>query len=152
MYPILGQGSLKRFPLRIFLVVSICVLLARCSTPSSPPGSAVAKKAAEASQEPTTKLAAKASAKVDIDEIFPSGKGRDLVLNNCTGCHTIVPIVVLQMTKDAWERNSRDHRARVTALSDAEFKTLYDYLIANFNPQRPVPELPKELLQTWTSY
>jgi hypothetical protein len=94
----------------------------------------------------------KDSAKVNIDEIFPTGEGRDLVLNNCTSCHTIVPIVVLQMTKDAWERNSRDHRERVPALSDAEFKTLYDYLIANFNPERPVPKLPKALLDTWTSY
>jgi hypothetical protein len=112
----------------------------------------VAKKASEASREPTANPPTKASAKVNIDEIFPSGKGRDLVLNNCTGCHTIVPIVVLQMTREAWERNSRDHRGRVSALSDAEYKILYDYLIANFNPQRPVPKLPKELLDTWTSY
>src|SRR5262245_37286227 len=130
----------------------MCVLLTRCAAPSPPPVSAVAKKAAEASREPTANPPAKASAKVNIDEIFPSGRGRDLVLNNCTSCHTIVPIVVLQMTKDEWERNSRDHRGRVSALSDPEYKTLYDYLIANFNPQRPVPKLPTELLDTWTSY
>ena len=92
------------------------------------------------------------AAKINIDEIFPAGRGRDLLLNNCTGCHTFVPIVVLQMTKEAWERNSRDHRGRVAALSDADFKTLYEYLIANFNPDQPVPKLPKELLDTWTSY
>ena len=69
-----------------------------------------------------------------------------------TTCHTFVPIVVLQMTKDAWERNSRDHRGRVDSLSDADFKTLYQYLEANFNPDRPVPRLPKELLSTWTGY
>ena len=102
------------------------------------------EKAPETSPDPkATKLATTDSAKVDIEEIFPAGKGRELVLNNCTSCHTIVPIVVLQMTRDAWERNGRDHRDRVTALSDAEFKTLYEYLIVNFNPQRPVPKLPK---------
>ena len=143
---------MRRFSLLIPMAVGMCLLFARCSAPSSSPGSAVPKKAAEVSQDPAAKLATKVSTKVNIEEIFPSGKGRDLVLNNCAGCHTIVPIVVLQMTRDAWERNSRDHRARVTALSDEEFKTLYDYLIANFNPQRPVPELPKALLQTWTSY
>ncbi len=90
--------------------------------------------------------------KVNMDEIFPPGRGRDLLLNNCTTCHTFVPIVVLQMTKEAWERNSRDHRERVKALSDADFKTLYEYLVANFNPDRPVPALPKELLDTWTSF
>jgi hypothetical protein len=92
------------------------------------------------------------SDRVDIDEIFPPGPGRELVLNNCTSCHTFVPIVVLQMTKDAWDRNGRDHRERVTALTDAEFKTAYEYLAATFNPDRPVPTLPKELLDTWTSY
>ena len=54
------------------------------------------------------------------------------------------------MTKEAWERNSRDHRDRVKALSDDDFKILYEYLVANFNPDRPVPTLPKELLDTWT--
>jgi hypothetical protein len=63
-----------------------------------------------------------------------------------------VPIVILQMTKEAWERNRRDHRDRVAGLSDEEVETLYQYVTANFNPDRPVPELPKELLKTWTSY
>ena len=91
-------------------------------------------------------------AKVNIDEIFPPGEGRDLVLNNCQNCHTFVPIVVLQMEEAAWTRNSLDHRERVTQVSDDDFKTLYAYLKANFHPGRPVPTLPKELLDTWTSY
>ncbi len=90
--------------------------------------------------------------KVNLDEIFPAGNGRDLVLNNCQNCHTFVPIVVLQMEKDAWYRSSLDHRERVTRLTDDEFKTVYEYLTANFGPHRPVPKLPKELLETWTSY
>jgi hypothetical protein len=92
------------------------------------------------------------AAKVNIDEIFPPGEGRDLVLNNCQNCHTFVPIVVLQMEEAAWTRNSIDHRERVTQVSDEDFKTLYAYLKANFHPGRPVPTLPKELLDTWTSY
>ena len=60
--------------------------------------------------------------------------------------------VVLQMDKDAWHRNSLDHRERVTTLSDEEFKTIYEYLSTNFGPHRPVPKLPKELLKTWTGY
>jgi hypothetical protein len=90
--------------------------------------------------------------KVNLDDIFPPGRGRELVLNNCTTCHTFVPIVVLQLTKEAWERNSRIHRERVPSMSDADFRTLYDYLEASFNPDRPVPKLPKALLDTWTSY
>src|SRR5262249_26964965 len=95
---------------------------------------------------------AAASMKVNLDDIFPPGRGRDLVLSNCTTCHTFVPIVILQMSKEAWERNSRDHRERVKALSDADFRILYKYLVANFNPNRAVPKLPQALLETWTSY
>lgn len=91
-------------------------------------------------------------ASVDMDEIFPPGEGRDLVLNNCQNCHTWVPIVILQMNEDEWARWERDHRSRVEALSDEEFDTLYDYLVENFNPDTPVPELPEALLDTWTSY
>ena len=90
--------------------------------------------------------------KVDIQTIFPPGPGRDLVLENCQNCHTFVPIVVLQMDKDAWHRNSLDHRERVTTLTDEQFQTLYEYLTTNFGPHRPVPRLPKELLKTWTGY
>lgn len=92
------------------------------------------------------------ASKVNMDEIFPAGAGRDLVLNNCQNCHTFVPIVILQMDDEAWTRSSLDHRGRVTSLSDDEFKTLYTYLKANFNPNRPVPTLPKELLESWTTY
>jgi hypothetical protein len=108
--------------------------------PTAP--SAVATKAA-----PPT-----ATAKLNMDEIFPPGPGRELVLDNCSNCHTIVPIVTLQMEKDQWDRDARDHRDRVPRLTDAEFRRLYDYLIANFNPQHPIPKLPKELLDTWTDY
>jgi mono/diheme cytochrome c family protein len=90
--------------------------------------------------------------KVDLEAIFPPGPGRDLVLENCQNCHTFVPIVVLQMDKDAWHRNSLDHRERVTTLTDEQFKTTYEYLSTNFGPHRPVPRLPKELLKTWTGY
>jgi cytochrome c5 len=131
----MGRGSL--------LVLTACATFLACdrqkdaSTP--PPATA-------------TEQATAAPFKLNIDEIFPPGEGRDLVLNNCTSCHTIVPIVVLQMTKEAWDLNAREHRDRVTSLSDAEISILYAYLAANFNPNRPVPKLPKELLDTWTAY
>lgn len=87
-----------------------------------------------------------------MNRIFPPGPGRDLVLENCQNCHTFVPIVILQMEDAAWTRSGVDHRPRVTGLTDTEFKTIYDYLKANFNPNHPVPVLPRELLDTWTGY
>jgi hypothetical protein len=124
------------------------VLLAACGggAPAGDPGQPATSTAG------TGKTTAGASAsKVNMEEIFPPGDGRDLVLNNCQNCHTFVPIVVLQMEEEAWTRSSLDHRQRVN-VSDEEFKTIYTYLKANFNPNRPVPTLPKELLESWTTY
>lgn len=120
---------------------------------SEPAGQATpaAQTATSASGGGTTTAGVGAS-KVNMDEIFPAGEGRDLVLNNCQNCHTFVPIVILQMEEDAWTRSSLDHRGRVAGLSDDEFTTLYTYLKANFNPNRPVPKLPQELLESWTTY
>ena len=90
--------------------------------------------------------------RVDMDQIFPPGQGRDLVLNNCQNCHTWVPIVVLRMNETEWARSSMEHRSRVEALEDHDFETLYVYLSSTFTPERPVPELPPALLETWTNY
>ena len=104
------------------------------------------------SQAPASSDGAGQEVTVDIDKIFPPGEGRDLVLNNCQSCHVWVPIVILQMNKDEWKRNSLDHRDRVEGLSDQEFELLYDYLASTFTPNRPVPELPPALLEAWTAY
>ncbi len=90
--------------------------------------------------------------RVDMDEIFPPGEGRDLVLNNCQSCHIWVPIVILQMNEEEWARSATEHRARVESLGDEDFETLYAYLSSTFTPDRPVPELPPALLESWTTY
>jgi hypothetical protein len=90
--------------------------------------------------------------KADVDKIFPPGRGQDLVFRTCVNCHNWVPIVITQMTKEEWERNAKDHRARV-GLNDDDFAYLYQYLTENFNPSRPVPtNIPQDLLDSWTSY
>jgi hypothetical protein len=103
-------------------------------------------------QPAAEKTSAGKSGKLDMDKIFPPGPGRNLVLNDCTNCHTITPIVVVQMTREARERWARDHRQRVYAMTDEDYKILTEYLIKNFSPGKPIPQLPKELLDTWTSY
>lgn len=89
---------------------------------------------------------------IDMDAIFPPGRGRELAVMGCTGCHNFVPLVILQFTPEEWERNARDHRERVSSMSDEDYQILYDYLTENFGPDDPVPELPQELLDQWTSY
>jgi mono/diheme cytochrome c family protein len=102
---------------------------------------------------------------IDLDAIFrcaatdDAGKaacleGRNLILNNCTVCHTFVPIVMQSFDVDGWTGLLDRHRqnGRVNQLSDAQVQAIHDYLSANFNGTLPPPELPPELLATWTSY
>jgi mono/diheme cytochrome c family protein len=147
MRDIIPMSSGKTLPMarsgiRTLLLILLVVSLPACG---SGPG-------AEASGGAAATGGGGQTVRVDLDAIFPAGEGRDLVLNNCQSCHTWVPIVVLQMQEDEWYRWSIEHRTRVSGLSDEQFDTLYRYLVANFNPQRPVPELPPALLESWTSY
>ena len=68
----------------------------------------------------------------NINDVFPEGAGRDLVLDNCQSCHVLVPILVLPLDEAAWYRSSLEHRERVEGLTDNEFETLYQYLESNF--------------------
>jgi hypothetical protein len=136
------------------LLAGCVVVITACGGGGSSAGNAgqSSRQPAASAGSGSGKTTAGASAsKVNMEEIFPAGAGRDLVLNNCQNCHTFVPIVVLQMDEEAWTRSSLDHRQRVN-VSDDEFNLIYTYLKANFNPDRPVPTLPKELLESWTTY
>lgn len=88
----------------------------------------------------------------NINDVFPEGAGRDLVLDNCQSCHVLVPILVLPLDEAAWYRSSLEHRERVEGLTDSEFEALYEYLASNFTPEKEPPELPPALLDSWTTY
>lgn len=102
---------------------------------------------------------------LDLDEVFrctsPEDGGqeaclaaRETLLNNCTTCHTFVPIVMQQFEPGGWESLIHRHVAagRVKQLSEEKVAELQAYLTDNFNPDHPQPDLPPSLLATWTSY
>jgi len=90
--------------------------------------------------------------RVDLDAIFPPGRGRELSLGPCAACHSFVPLVILQLTPEQWDQILRDHREKLPMVGEEDFLILEDYLAENFGPDDPVPELPEELLLQWTSY
>lgn len=102
-----------------------------------------------ASPQATTANSSGAIAKLDMDKIFPPGKGRDLVLFNCTACHSFVRIVTGQRTRDAWQVVKRSMRTRVSGLSDQEYDDLFAYLEASFSDSKPVPSLPDWLSESY---
>lgn len=112
---------------------------------------AVSPKAAAQTKKSAAKQGGK-KVEVDMNKLFPPGKGRDLVLDNCMSCHSMAPIVVAQKTRGEWTQLGASHRDAAAQLSDEQYKQLLEYLIANFNPSHPVPELPEELLSGWTNY
>ncbi len=109
------------------------------------------QKTAPQTKKSTAKPAAK-KVEVNMNELFPPGKGRDLVLDNCMNCHSMAPIVVAQKTRGEWTQLGASHRSMAAQLNDEQYNQLLEYLIATFNPKHPVPQLPEELLSGWTNY
>ncbi|MEC7760649.1 MAG: hypothetical protein VX874_01900 [Pseudomonadota bacterium] len=95
---------------------------------------------------------------VDINKIFDCSEGgplgaqtpaqcedaRMVLLNNCTSCHTFVPIVKAQKSEEAWDSQISIHQERVK-LDEDEWQLLNDFLKSHFNETEPVPELPPAL-------
>lgn len=79
-------------------------------------------------------------------------QARNLILTNCTVCHTFVPIVLQQFDAAGWKGLIDRHRPRVAHLSEEEIQLVLAFLSEHFNPGNPPPELPPELLGNWTSY
>jgi hypothetical protein len=102
---------------------------------------------------------------LDIDAVFncsadgPLGDqtpeqclaARTLMFNNCTSCHSFVPIVKAQKNDAAWTSLLDGHRERVLHMSDDDFKLLGDFLRSHFNDTQPVPQLPPALEQLGTN-
>lgn len=101
---------------------------------------------------------------LDLDEVFRcSGEtvssenclaARQVILNDCTTCHTFVPIVMQSFDGNGWRGLLTRHveNGRVTQVPPEQIENLRLYLAENFNGELPPPELPPALLETWTSY
>jgi mono/diheme cytochrome c family protein len=122
----------------LLIASSTLLVMAACSSTSAAPA--------------TGGQTSSGATRVNIDEIFPPDEGRDIILQNCVNCHTIAPIALARMTSGEWSRHRLDHRQRVSGISDAEADLVWAYLAKHLGPDRPIPQLPKELLDTWTSY
>lgn len=73
------------------------------------------------------------------------GEGREILLANCSNCHSFVCAVLGQRSKEHLESVKETHRGRVSGLTDAQLDTLFNYLYENFGDQKPVPVLPEAL-------
>ncbi len=107
--------------------------------------------AAPAQPTAATKSQPASTSKLDIDKLLPNAPGRQEMLEYCVGCHHIAAIAIAAKPKEEWQAHRLGHMGR-TVVPDAMLDKIYAYLIANFPPDRQIPELPPELLSDWTSY
>lgn len=145
-------GEMKR----AYIETEIATLLGEDPSPTAPLASA--KVAVPTVTEPPDASAAAIAAtpippsnpssseyKVNLDEIFPSGKGRDLAFENCTTCHAINFLAFVRKTNARWQTNRENHKQRFPSLTSADFETMYSYLMITFDTNVPLPKLPSEL-------
>ena len=116
---------------------------AACAAPATPPASTEAGRRREADRRRGTDAEREGEHRRDFQPA-PAG----LLLNNCTSCHTFVPIVVLQIVKDAGAEQGESSQPRAGA-GDADFETRSRIWLRT-STDRPVPKL-EELLETPTS-
>jgi hypothetical protein len=103
---------------------------------------------------------ASAQDQLDLNAIMPCGTpgfagkqtadqcnaARNLFMQNCTSCHSFVPIVLLQKNEAGWDGTLAYHRPLLPQLSQADFDLVGQFLKDHFRPDRPVPNLPKTLI------
>lgn len=70
---------------------------------------------------------------------FPDGPGKDLFVNTCGGCHGADIVIGQTGTRQVWQDTVDSMRSRGATGSDADFKTIVDYLTKNFGPPGAAP-------------
>ncbi len=100
-----------------------------------------------ASAQPMPQASPSGQQKLNLDDYLPKGAGRDLMLRDCTSCHSFVPIVTDQRPNERWQSLKNDHRDKAPGTSEADYNTVFAYLMENFNNTKPEPKFPDWFLQ-----
>lgn len=117
------------------------------SAPATDRTEAPVSASAPAATPPASSTATASGQAFKVGDVFPPGKGRELVLDTCGSCHSVGCSARDQRTADRWDSIKQGHRDKVTGLASADFDTLFAYLKENFNDKRPEPAIPAEFLQ-----
>ena len=73
-------------------------------------------------------------------------RARELFIQQCTSCHSFVPIVRQQKVGADWDGTLRRHTERLSEAPSEDLELIGQFLKDHFNPDRPVPSLPQELI------
>lgn len=78
---------------------------------------------------------------------LPEGKGKDTFLKICGSCHDAGVVVTMFQSKDDWQSTVDDMKGRGADGSDADFKTIVDYLTKYQGPQVNINKATADDLQ-----
>jgi hypothetical protein len=109
------------------------VTVTTTGTPGTPSASEDTTPQAQATADPNDPLG-----------FMPVGAGRELLLANCSTCHSFICGVIGQRTEGALRSVRSTHLERVSGMSEEELDTLFAYLHDNFGDDQPAPELPEQ--------
>jgi len=86
---------------------------------------------------------------------LPAGAGKDIIMKNCSGCHSPNDVAGSRNNAEGWANNVDDmadlmKESGVPEMTENDIKVLVEYLAANLpelTPPDPNSRLPRELLQ-----
>ena len=78
---------------------------------------------------------------------LPEGKGKDTFAKICGACHDAGVVVTMHQSRDDWQATVDDMKGRGADGSDADFKTILDYLSKYQGPEVNVNKASADDLQ-----
>src|SRR2546430_1116707 len=102
------------------IVIASGCLLAACGKSTSESGNA-AQAAASRPQSTPAVSTEKPPGQSSLASIFPSGPGRELVLNTCGSCHSTACAARGQRTAERWDRIKKNHKDKLTGSRSEDF-------------------------------
>src|SRR5258708_4833121 len=70
-------------------------------------------------------------------EGLPSGKGKEIVQQQCISCHALKVVTAKRANKDQWATLVDQMITRGAQVEDEDIDTVVDYLAKNFGPSAP---------------
>src|SRR5665213_1004008 len=66
------------------------------------------------------------------DGPLPEGKGKDVVVNACSSCHSVDRIAALRLSEEGWRNTLRQMIENGASLNPEDINPIIGYLVANF--------------------
>ena len=69
---------------------------------------------------------------------LPEGKGKDVVADTCTGCHSLRRIKAQRLDEEGWKNILREMTENGASIEQDDRATILEYLTRNFGPDAKV--------------